>query len=210
MAIICPTITAYDPHEYRAQIEQIEGFAERIHIDLMDGEFAPKASPGLDQVWWPDNLVADIHLMYKRPAEHIEQLVKLKPSLVVIHEEADVDHVRFAEELQEHGIKVGLAILQETAADDVLPILKNFDHTLVFSGHLGFHGGETDLTLLDKVRSIRQAFPKIEISWDGGINTDNAKQLVKGGVDVLNTGGFIQKAPDPQAAYATLKSVIEG
>jgi ribulose-phosphate 3-epimerase len=210
MAIICPTITAYDPHEYRAQIEQIEAFAERIHIDLMDGEFAPKASPGLDQIWWPDNLVADIHLMYKRPAEHIQQLVKLKPSLVVIHEEADVDHVRFAEQLREHGIKAGLAILQETAADDVLLILKNFDHVLVFSGHLGFHGGETDLTLLDKVQAIRQGYPKIEISWDGGINADNAKQLVKAGVDVLNTGGFIQKSPDPQAAYATLKSVIGG
>ena len=35
-------------------------------------------------------------------------------------------------------------------------------------------------------------------------------QLVEAGVDVLNTGGFIQKSADPQAAYATLKRVIKG
>lgn len=204
MAIVCPTITAYDPHEYRSQIEQIEDFAKRIHIDLMDGVFTPNQSPSLDQIWWPDNLIADIHLMYERPGGYIDQIIKLKPSLLVVHYEADLDHRNTAERLREHGIRAGLAILQDTPVEEVLPTLGSFDHVLVFSGHLGEHGGVANLGLLQKVRHIRNALPDIEISWDGGINSENALQLAKEGVDVLNTGGFIQKSADPAKTYKSL------
>lgn len=201
MAVICPTITAYDPHEYREQIEQIEAFAKRIHIDLMDGVFTPKQSPSLDQIWWPEHITADIHLMYERPGAYVDQLIKLKPHLIVVHYEADLDHAQFAAQLHQHGIKAGLAILQDTSVEEAAPILENFDHVLVFSGNLGFHGGEFDSKQLEKVRAIRDAYPEIEISWDGGIKADNAKRLIEAGVQVLNTGGFIQKSADPAKAY---------
>lgn len=209
MAIICPTVTAFDPHEYREQIERLQPFAKRIHIDLMDGEFAPTKSPPLEQVWWPPEFTADIHLMYQKPMAYIDQLIKLKPHLVVIHNEAEVHHMDFAARLHAAGIEAGLAILGDTPVEYAYQIMHSFDHVLVFSGNLGHHGGQADLGLLDKVREVREHHPEAEISWDGGINDQNAKQLVDGGVDVLNTGGFIQKSKDPEAAYAKLNSVIE-
>jgi ribulose-phosphate 3-epimerase len=206
VAVICPTVTALDPHEYREQMERIEPFAERVHIDLMDGELAPTKSPGLDHVWWPENLKADIHLMYQKPMDQLEQLVKLKPNLVVIHYEAEVDHAHFATHLRENGIKAGLAILQDTPAEKTFEILNCFDHVLIFSGNLGHHGGEANLDLLGKIPFLRQQKPDLEISWDGGINDQNAKRLIEGGVDVLNVGGFIQNSDDPTTAYAKLKA----
>lgn len=209
MTVICPTITAYDPHEYRSQMEQIEPFAQRIHIDLMDGRFTPKASPDLDHIWWPDNIKADVHLMYKEPREALDQLVRLNPHLIVIHFEADVNHKQFADQLHENNIKAGLAILQNTALDEVADLLKSFDQVLVFSGHLGFHGGEFDPVQLNKVIAIREAYPDIEVAWDGGINDQNAKLLVDAGVAVLNVGGYIQKSTDPAMAYKTLASKLD-
>ena len=208
MAVICPTVTAFDPHEYRAQIERLRPFAKRVHIDLMDGEFTPTKSPGLDKVWWPEEFTADIHLMYRRPADHIDQLLKLKPNLVVIHAEAEVHYTDFAAKLRQAGIKAGLAILHNTPVESVVNIMRSFDHVLVFSGNLGRHGGQADLSLLDKVRAIREHYPDIETSWDGGINDQNARQLVEAGVDVLNTGGFIQKSDDPAKAYAKLEQLL--
>jgi ribulose-phosphate 3-epimerase len=208
MPVICPTVTAFDPHEYRAQIERLVPFAKRIHIDLMDGEFAPTKSPDLDQIWLPEEVVSDIHLMYQRPADYLEQLITLKPSLVVIHYEANVDHVDFAAKLKAAGIKAGLALLQETAVDEAADMLPKFDHVMVYSGHLGEHGGEADLSLLEKVRQIRNNFPDIEISWDGGINDQNAKQLVEAGVDVLNVGGFIQQTDDPAKQYSKIQRLV--
>ncbi len=210
MAVICPTITAFDPHEYREQMERIAPFAERIHIDLMDGDFAPSKSPPLEQIWWPEHLMADIHLMYRRPMEHLDMLIKLKPHMVVIHNEAEVSHAHFAAELHKHDIKTGLAILQDTPAEDIFQVMHSFDHVLIFSGHLGYHGGKTDLSLLDKVKKVRKHYPGVEVAWDGGINDENTKVLVDGGVDVLNTGGFIQKSDDPAAAYAKLEEIVEG
>jgi ribulose-phosphate 3-epimerase len=208
MPVICPTVTAYDTHAYREQMERIEPFAERIHIDLMDGQFAPTKSPPLNQIWLPDNITSDIHLMYQHPMNYLDQLIKLKPNLVIIQYEADVDHAHFATHLRENGIKAGLALLQETKVDSITDLMPCFDHVLIFSGDLGHHGGTADLKLLDKVKEVKIKFPEVEISWDGGINDQNAKQLVEAGVDVLNVGGFIQNADDPQEAYATLKSVI--
>jgi ribulose-phosphate 3-epimerase len=208
MAVVCPTVTAYDTHEYRAQMELIGKFAKRIHIDLMDGVFAPTVSPPLETVWWPEGIVADIHVMYQKPAPYLEQLIKLKPHLVVIQYEAELDHAGFAAGLQAAGIKAGLGLLQDTTVEEAAPLLAKFDHVMIFSGNLGHHGSIADLGLLDKVREVRSRFPGIEIAWDGGIDDRNARQLAEGGVDVLNVGGFIHKADNPQEAYAKLETVI--
>jgi len=209
LPVICPTITAFDSAEYRQQIEQAQGFAKRLHIDLMDGQFAPTKSPSLDHVWWPHELEADIHLMYQKPMEVIDKLIELKPSMVIIHNEADVHHMYFSAKLHLHGIKTGLAILQETPVEWAFQIMHSFDHVLVFSGHLGYHGGQADLSALDKVKKIRAHHPEVEIGWDGGINDQNIQELVEAGVQVLNVGGYVQKSPDPKQAYAKLIELIK-
>lgn len=208
MAVVCPTVTAPEPHAYREQMERIAPFAKRVHIDLMDGKFAPTTSPAVEQVWWPDGMQADIHLMYQKPMECIEQLVKLRPHLVVIHNEADVHHMHFAALLHREGIKAGLALLQDTPVEYAEQIMHSFDHVLVFSGHLGYHGGTADLGLLDKIALIREHHPEVEIGWDGGVTLENASQLAHAGVDVVNAGSAVQRAKDPEAAYAKLEAAI--
>jgi ribulose-phosphate 3-epimerase len=206
--VICPTITAFDLHEYRQQMENVAPFSERIHIDLMDGQFAPTVSPDLERVWWPQELLADIHLMYQRPMDYIDQLIKLRPHMVIVHNEADVHHMDFAARLHQHDIKTGLAVLQDTPIDYAFQIMHSFDQVLVFSGELGYHGGAADLSLINKVKKIREDHPEAEIAWDGGINDQNAKQLVDAGVQVLNVGGYIQSSDSPKVAYAKLKEII--
>jgi ribulose-phosphate 3-epimerase len=207
-AIICPTITAYDDATYSKQIENVKSFATRIHIDLMDGVFAPTKSVGLDKVWWPDNLQADIHLMFKNPNNEIDNLIRLKPNLVVIHIEADVSHQDFSEKLNENGIKTGIALLHDTPLESINSVARYYEHILIFSGHLGYHGGEADLNILSKVRNVCILYPEKEISWDGGINDVNAKQIVEAGVSVLNVGGYIQANSNPQEAYAKLETSL--
>ena len=209
MAVICPTVTAFDLHEYQAQIKNV-AFAPRLHIDLMDGEFAPTKSPDLQDIWLPYHALADIHLMYKQPMDYLQQLIKLRPNMVIIHNEAEVHHMHFAAELHKEDIKVGLAILQDTPVEWAFQIMHSFDQVLVFSGNLGHQGGEADLGLLDKVRQIRAHHPDVEIAWDGGINDQNVAALVEAGVDVLNVGGFIQHSDDPESAYAKLEAITKG
>jgi len=210
MTVICPTVTAFDMQQYDAQLGMLRPFARRIHVDLMDGEFAPTVSPMPDDIWLPEGMVCDIHLMFQRPMEQLERLISLKPHLVVIHAEAEADFAGFARRLHEAGIKAGLSLLQQTPVAQVVHTLADYDHVLIFSGNLGHHGGSAvDFALLDKVKQVRERYPDIEIAWDGGVSDQNAAQLAEGGIEVLNVGGFIHKAADPQAAYATLEAVTK-
>jgi len=209
MPLICPTVLAKDSHDFREQMERIAHFAERIQIDLTDGLFAVSKTIPLEQVWWPHSIPADLHLMYKRPDLYVDQILKLGPSMVIIHAEAEGSFEPFAKKLQEADIKVGVALLEDTQPELIETSLKHIDHVLIFSGDLGHFGGQADIKLLDKVRKLKQMKPGLEIGWDGGINDENAKRLAGGGVDVLNVGGFIQNAEKPEVAYATLKSIVE-
>lgn len=206
MSMICPTVTAFEPHEYRQQIERITPFAERIHIDLMDGQFTETRSPSVEQLWVPEGIICDVHLMYQQPLSALGGVIALKPSLIIIHAEAE-DAEAALLTIKKAGIKAGVALLADTDVASLGEIIEQADHVLIFSGHLGYHGGEADLTLLEKVPEIRQRNPAAEIAWDGGINDQNVAQLAAAGVAVLNVGGFVQNAPDPSAAYATLMAI---
>lgn len=211
MPIVAPTITAYDEASYKEQMKLLAPFAERVHIDLMDGEFAPTTSPALDRIWWPHHLIVDLHLMYQRPMEHLDTILHMKPHphMVIVHNEAEVHHMHLAAELHKEGIKVGLAILQDTPIEWAEQIMHSFDHVLIFSGNLGHHGGEADLSLLERVAFLHDRHPEVEVGWDGGINQANVRELIAAGVDVLNVGGGIHRADNPQEAYATLKETLQ-
>lgn len=209
MSVICPTVTAENTHSYREQIERISGFAKRVHLDFADGTLSEVKLIDLKLAWLPEPMAVDLHLMFKRPEQYLDQAIKLKPNLVILHAEADGDFKELAKKLHAQGIKTGVALLSKTAVTKIEASFQIIDHVLIFSGDLGHFGGKADLSLLEKVIRIKQFKPSIEIGWDGGINEQNAKKLRLSGVDVLNVGGFIQHAEEPGEAYATLESSIK-
>lgn len=204
MSIICPTLLAGEPHEYREQVERIRPFATRVQVDLMDGVFTETRSINPIQAWWPDEVIADIHLMFEDPVSQIETLISLQPNMVIIHNEAAGNLLGMIEHLQKFKIKTGVALLKETTPEDAHALIQTVDHVLLFSGELGRFGGKADMKMLEKVAGVKAINPNVEIGWDGGANIENVKQLHGSGIDVINVGGAIQHAPDAQAAYDKL------
>lgn len=209
MAIVCPTVLAQDTHDFHEQMQRVEPFAERIQIDLTDGLFAPVNTIPLTDISWPKHIKADLHLMYGKPVLSIREIVDLRPHLVIVHAEASGNFLNFAKVLHKFGIKVGVALLPDTTVEAVAPAFDFIDHLLIFSGDLGHFGGKADLELLQKAQVAKELKPSIEVGWDGGINDQNAPLLAAGGIDVLNVGGFIQKASDPAAAYGKIKGALQ-
>ena len=211
MVTICPTVTAYDKVSFKEQLNRVISFADRIHLDLMDGVFTSTKSPTLKELNLPvySNKLIDLHLMYQDPSQDLASILKINPNLVILHVESDFEE-SFITSLHKHNIKVGLAILAKTPINDIiLDRLNYFDQILIFAGKLGYHGGVADLSNLTKVQSIKIASPEIEIAWDGGVDSDNLKQLIDSGINVLNVGGYIQNSVNPQNAYDTLKNEIK-
>ncbi len=208
MSVIVPTITVETAEQYKGAIERLQPFAQRVHIDISDGEFAPTFLLGEDQIYWPKNWIVDIHAMVARPAEHLQALIALKPNLIVFHAETGVNLSPILEEIKRNGIKAGIALQRPTVPLTVAGAIKSADHVLVFSGDLGHYGGMASLMQLEKVRLIKAINPNVEIGWDGGISVENVYTLSQGGVEVLNTGSAIAETNDPATAYATLVKEI--
>ncbi len=208
MPIICPAILAENPHQFREQVERIAPFAKRIHIDFTDGEFAASKTISVDQAWWPEGVEADFHMMYKNPSVIY---AKHKPDLVILHSESDLgDFAEIAHVLQKADVKVGLALLPQTEVSAILPIIDYLDHVLIFAGKLGYFGGKPNIAaFIHKIKELREAKPELEIGWDGGVDDTNIEQLVEAGVDVLNVGGYIQRAENAQQHFETLQSLIQ-
>lgn len=208
MSIICPTITAKTKKDFKNQANLVSGFATRVHLDLADDEFAPKLVD-IKKIWLP-NITTDIHLMYEFPGRIIEDLIKLKPNLIIIHYESDANFRDISNMLRASNIKFGVALLQQTDVEVLTQFRNIIDHVLIFSGNLGFFGGNLDLELTHKAGEIKKLNSAIEIGWDGGINLSNAKILSDNNIDVLNVGGYIHNSKNPKLAYNSLFNSIEG
>lgn len=209
MPVVCPSILATTAEQYREQIEKVARFAERIQIDLTDGDFAKSRTISPEEAWWPVGIKADFHLMYKRPDKAIEIILEHKPNLIIVHAEAEGNFLAIAEKFRPRGIKIGLALLPRTDINSVSLALEHIDHVLIFSGHLGEYGGHANLDLLQKVHALKQRKPGLEIGWDGGVTNRNISQLAFGGIDVFNVGGFLQNSPDPERDFFSLKRIVE-
>ncbi|MCX6728524.1 MAG: hypothetical protein NTV39_02025 [Candidatus Saccharibacteria bacterium] len=204
MSIIAPCITVETEDQYKAVVEKYSAFAQRVQVDISDGEFAPVFLVGPDKIWWPAEWIIDIHAMVAHPLDYINQLIALKPHLIIFHVETDVDLLPLIEKIKKYGIKAGVALLKPTVPETFADVIRAADHVLVFSGDLGHYGGTASLMQLEKIRLIKAINPNVEIGWDGGVSVDNAFTLRQGGVDVLNVGGALANADDPSKVYATM------
>lgn len=206
--VIAPTILAENAERYKQQVERVTGFAERVHIDLTDGKFAPTSTVGIHELWAPEGWIIDIHAMVNDLSEYVPKLIALRPHLIIIHAEAKDNVIGALNQIRQAGVMAGLALMRPTVPKAVEEMIKLADHVLIFSGELGKFGGTASLMQLEKIRLIKAINPNVEIGWDGGIIVDNAYSLVQGGVNVLNVGGAIQKASDPHAMFAKLQQEI--
>ena len=207
-SVIAPAILAENAQQYKEQVDRITGFAERVHIDLTDGEFAPTFTVSIPELWAPEGWTIDIHAMVNKLDEYVPKLIALRPHLIIIHAEAKGDVLGALKEIKRSGIMAGLALLRPTVPQTVEELIKEAEHVLIFSGELGKFGGTASLIQLEKIRLVKMINPNVEIGWDGGVMVDNAYSLVQGGVNILNVGGTIQKATDPPAMFAKLQQEI--
>ena len=207
-AVITPAILAENAAQYKEQVDRITGFAERVHIDISDGEFAPTLTVSIPELWAPEGWMVDIHAMVDKLDEYIPKLIALRPNMIIVHAEAKGDVQTTLTQIRQAGINAGLALLRSTVPRTVEEMIKLADHVMIFSGELGRFGGNASLMQLEKIRFIKSINPGVEIGWDGGVSIDNAYSLVQGGVNVLNVGGVIQKASDPHAIFSKLQQEI--
>ena len=206
---VVPAVLAENKKDYRKQIEDINHFARRVHIDVSDGAFAPATTIDISNVWWPKEWKADIHLMAAYPSQSLDVILKLKPSLCILHAEASEDLLPIFATFKKEDIRTGLAILPSTYPGLVKQYIDTVDHVMIFAGQLGVQGNPADMMQMEKIAIVRSMKPELEIGWDGGANMATMRALAHADLDVINVGSALSKVDNPTEVYHALVAEID-
>ena len=212
MAIVAPSLLASNFLRLEDECKMInESEAEWLHLDVMDGRFVPNISFGLpviEHIRKATSKVCDVHLMILEPEKYAEDFKRAGADVLTVHIEACAHLHRNIQQIKSLGMKAGVALNPHTPVDLVQDVLGDVDMILIMSVNPGF-GAQTFIPhSLKKIETLRRMIDDAKldvlIEVDGGVTVDNAKDLVRAGVDVLVAGNTVFKSADPKATIAAL------
>lgn len=213
--LLAPSLLAADHAALAEGLAQaVEAGVQWVHLDIMDGHFAPNLSFGPDSVAalrrrQPRDLFFDVHLMLSHPDRFIDAFQKAGADSITIHVEADCDLPATLAAIRALGCQTGLALNPDTPAEAARPYLADLDLILVMTVWPGFGGQsfiDKTLATMQQLHAWRTAEGhQFRLEVDGGIGLDTAAQCRVAGVDTFVAGTAFFKAPDRAAFRAAIE-----
>jgi len=204
MIKLAPSILSADFARLGEQIDEVaRAGADYIHVDVMDGHFVPNISigaPVVASIRRVTSLPLDVHLMIEHPERYISDFVKAGADIITVHVEASHHLLGTIKAIKEEGARAGVSLNPPTPLSAVDEFIHDVDLVLVMSVNPGFGGQSFIPETLPKIENMRKIIdnrkPGIELEVDGGINADNAPDIVEAGADVLAVGNSVFRAEE--------------
>ncbi|HEX5139364.1 MAG TPA: ribulose-phosphate 3-epimerase, partial [Dehalococcoidia bacterium] len=205
--VVAPSILTADMGRLADQVRAaVDGGAEYIHLDVMDGKFVPVITFGplvVEAVRKAVGVTLDIHLMIERPDEQLAAFREAGGDILNVHVEATPHIHRTMGEIRRLGAKAGVCINPGTPVDAVDPIFDMVDQVMVMAVNPGWGGQKFIPSALDKVSWLRQQIDarglNVSIEVDGGVNLETGPRCALAGADVLVAGSFVYNDKAPPA-----------
>lgn len=233
MIDIIPAILSKDYEDLKNKIALVRGIVPIVQIDICDGvfvqnktwPFSAQGKPITDErfnkilneeegmPFWED-IDFELDLMVDDAVENFDIYTKLGPKRIIFHIEAMEsleDFKNFLEGIDAYirdSIEIGVAINTTTPIDQIFPLVNCIDFIQCMGvGKIGFQGQDFDERVIDSVRTLKEKYPDLIVSVDGGVNFETAPMLLGVGADRLVTGNVILKSDDIKKTISELENL---
>lgn len=211
---IFPSFLRCDFGDLKGELGRLsDAGAKGLHLDVMDGHFVPNLTYGMpiiEGLRRHTDLPLDVHLMISDPLAYAKPMVDAGADLLTLHIEAihPEQSLDVIGAIKDMGVPVGIALNPETPLSTITHCLPEVDMVLVMSVEAGFGGQSFNPNSLEKIKSLREAYPDILIQVDGGIDMDTIQPARAAGCDLFVVGSAIFKQPDYRVAFEQLRSAM--
>ena len=231
---IIPALMPKSFTELRELTERFVGLVETVQLDVMDGIFVPEKSwpysedknelrelvGGHDTIPFWEDIDFEADLMIQNPEEEIGNWISCGASRIIVHIES-VRHMDFIiEEVQgsiagkqedenlEKNIEIGVALNINTPNTVIEPFIRSINFIQCMGiAKIGYQGQPFDSRVVAKIEDLRERYPDVTISVDGGVNFESAPKLIAAGVTRLVSGSTILNSKNIEETIYQLKSL---
>ncbi len=210
---IAPSVLSADLGHLAEQVAAaLEGGADWLHVDVMDGHFVPNLTFGVPVIRALRKLTdrpIDVHLMVERPEQYIDDYAGAGASVFTFHPEATVHVQRHLARVRERGMMAGLALNPSTPLAAVEEVVDDLDLVLVMSVNPGFGGQGYLPAATSKIARVRQLLATRRsaavLEVDGGITVETIGEARQAGAEAFVAGTAVFGQRDIARAVRALR-----
>lgn len=207
-----------DPQNFFSTLsELIESGLDRVHIDIMDGDFVPRLGLYPEFVASLSELVSvpiDIHLMTNQPFQFLKDFAQAGAARITPHLESTAHVQRLVATIKSLGLEAGLALNPGTPISSIEEVISDLDSVTLMAINPGIIGHKflpSTISKLQKFKLLKEEKGYLgDLEIDGGVVFENALSLAQSGCTILVCGaGTIYKPGiSPNENLTALKEIM--